>query len=211
VSNLAVDNPTRTTANNKLKDMQNAYATAVNTRDLLVNQMDNATAQVNLAKAQLTTAQAAVTAHQNGPDPTDLAPAQAGLKSAQDQLAAAQAALANMDLVAPYDGTLVQINLNPNDLASPSQPAVVIADLSQWVVETSDLTEKQVVSVALGQKATLAPDALPGLTLSGTVAAIGQTFVANSGDVDYVVRIPLDSSDPRLRWGMTVTVTIMGK
>ncbi len=211
VSSLTVDNATRVAAAARLKDMQNAYATAVNARDLLVNQMDAATAQVGLAKAQLDAAQTALNAFQNGPDPADLAPAQAGLKSAQDQLAAAQAALADMDLTAPYDGTVVQVDLNPNDLASPSQPAAVIADLSQWVVETSDLTEKQVVSLALGQKATLVPDALPGLTLNGTVSAIGQTFVANSGDVDYVVRIPLDSGDPRLRWGMTVTVTILGK
>jgi hypothetical protein len=28
-----------------------------------------------------------------------------------------------------------------------------------------------------------------------------------SGDVTYVVRIPLDAPDPRLRWGMTVKVS----
>jgi HlyD family secretion protein len=211
VSDLAVDNPTRMMANTKLKDMQNAYDTAVHNRDLLINQMDDAREQVDLTKAHVDVAQAVVNARQNGPDPADLTPAQAGLKNAQDQLAAAQAALGRMDLTAPYDGTVVQINVKLNDQASPAQPAVVIADLSQWVVETNDLTEKEVVSVALGQKVTLVPDALPDLTLSGTVDAIGQTFVENSGDIDYVVRIPLDRGDARLRWGMTVTVTILVK
>jgi multidrug efflux pump subunit AcrA (membrane-fusion protein) len=210
VSDLAVDNLTRKTAETKLKDMQKAYDTAVHKRDLLINQMDDARAQVDLTKARVDDAQAVVNARQNGPDPADLTPAQAGLKNAQDQLAAAQAALARMDLIAPYDGTVVQINVELNDQASPAQPAAVIADLSKWVVETSDLTEKQVVSVALGQKVTLALDALPDLKLNGTVAAIGQTFVEKSGDIDYVVRIPVDSGDTRLRWGMTVTVTIQG-
>ena len=122
-----------------------------------------------------------------------LAPAQARLKNAQDQLAAAQAALARMDLTAPYDGTVVRIDVKVNDQATPAQPAAVIADLSKWVVETSDLTEKEVVSVAAGQKATIVPDALPDLKLSGVVDTIGQTFVEKSGDIDYVVRIPLDS------------------
>jgi HlyD family secretion protein len=211
VRDLATDNPTRKTADTKLKDMQKAYDTAVHKRDQLIFQLDDAKAQVDLAKARVDDAQATVNARQNGPDPADLAPAQARLKNAQNQLAAAQAALARMDLSAPYDGTVVRIDLKVNDLATPAQSAAVVADLSKWVVETSDLTEKEVVSVVLGQKATMIPDALPELKLSGAVDAIGQTFVEKSGDIDYVVRIPVDTSDDRLRWGMTVKVTLAGK
>ena len=211
VSDLAADNQTRKTAENKLKDMQNTYDTAVHKRDLLISQLNDAKAQVDFAKARVDDAQAAVDARQNGPDPADLVPAQARLKNAQDQIAAAQAALARMDLTAPYDATVVRIDVKVNDLATPAQPAVLIADLSKWVVETSDLTEKEVVSVALGQKAEIIPDALPELNLTGVVDAIGQTFVEKSGDIDYVVRIPLDSGDARLRWGMTVKVTIATK
>jgi multidrug efflux pump subunit AcrA (membrane-fusion protein) len=209
VSDLAVDNPTRKTAETALKDKQKAYDTAVHTRDLLINQMDAAKAQVAFTQAQVDSAQALVTARTKGPDPADLAPAQARLTNAQNQVAAAQAALANMDLTAPYDGTVVQLNYKLNDQASPAQPAAVIADLSKWVVETSDLTEKDVVLVAAGQKTTLTVDALPDLSLSGKVDTVGQMFTLNSGDIDYVVRIPLDSGDSRLRWGMTVKVTII--
>ena len=211
VSDLAADNATRKAAETKLKDMQKTYDTDVHKRDLIIYELDDAKAQVDFARAQIDHAQAVVNARKSGPDPADLAPAQARLTNAQNQLAAAQAALARMDLVAPYDGTVVQINVHLNDQASPAEPAAVIADLSKWVVETSDLTEKQVVNVALGQKVTIAPDALPDLTLNGTVEAIGQTFVEKSGDIDYVVRIPVDSSDARLRWGMTVKVTVLAK
>jgi multidrug efflux pump subunit AcrA (membrane-fusion protein) len=211
VSDLAADNPTRKTADTKFKDMQKTYDTAVNKRDLLINQVDDAKAQVDFGKARVDDAQATVNANQNGPNPADLTPAQARLKNANDQLAAAQAALARMDLTAPYDGTVVRIDVRLNDQATPTLPAVVIADLSKWVVETSDLTEKEVVSVVVGQKAAVVPDALPDLKLSGVVDAIGQTFVEKSGDIDYVVRIPLDGGDARLRWGMTVKVTLTAK
>jgi multidrug efflux pump subunit AcrA (membrane-fusion protein) len=211
VSDLAVDNATRKTAETKLKDMQKAYDTVVHKRDLIINQMDDAKAQVAFARARVDDAQAAVNARQTGPDPADLTLAQARLKSALNQLAAAQAALGRMDLIAPYDGTVVQINVKLNDQTSPAAPAAVIADLSRWVVETSDLTEKQVVLVEQGQKVTMEPDALPDLKLNGTVDAIGQMAVEKSGDIDYVVRIPVTSGDARLRWGMTVKVTILAK
>ena len=159
-------------------------------------------------QANVDAAQLKVTAHQNGPDPADLEPVQALLLNAQNTLAAAQSAQARMDLTAPYDGVVLKINLSFNDQASPAQPAAVIADVSSWVVKTSDLTEKDVVALANGNKVSVAVDALPDLKLKGKVDVIGQTFVLNSGDIDYVVRIPLDSTDARLRWGMTVTVTI---
>ena len=97
------------------------------------------------------------------------------------------------------------------DPVLPNQPVIVIADLSQLYVETSDLTEKDVVSVRTGQKITAVPDALPDLSLTGSVESIADGFVEKSGDITYVVRIPLDSSDPRLRWGMTVKVTFSQK
>ena len=67
-----------------------------------------------------------------------------------------------MDLVALYDGTVAQVNIAPGDLAIPNQAVIVVADLSNWTVETNDLTEKDVVAIATGEKASIVPDALPG-------------------------------------------------
>jgi HlyD family secretion protein len=207
VKDMAVDNPTRKAADTRLKDAQRRYDTAVYERDLIINEMDTAKAQVDLTKAQVDDATKTWDERRNGPDPADLTLANARLKNAQDQLAAAQWALSRMDLTAPYDGTVAQVNIAAGDLVTPSQPAIEVADLSKWVVETSDLTEKDVVSIAAGQKASIVPDALPDLTLQGVVDTIDQSYVEKSGDITYLVKIPLDSADPRLRWGMTVTVT----
>ena len=50
------------------------------------------------------------------------------------------------------------------------------------------------------------PDALQDLKLTGTVESVGRAFKEKSGDVIYTVRIQLEETDPRLRWGMTVAV-----
>jgi hypothetical protein len=86
-------------------------------------------------------------------------------------------------------------------------PAVQLADFTQWYAETDNLTEIDVVNVSVGQGATVVPDALPDLELTGTVESIDDFFEEKRGDVTYTARILLNESDPRLRWGMTVVVT----
>jgi multidrug resistance efflux pump len=93
-------------------------------------------------------------------------------------------------------------------LVAAGTPVVTLADTSVWVVETTDLTELDVVRVAQGQQATVVPDALSELSLTGVVESMAAVPAERSGDVLYTVRIRLNESDPRLRWGMTVDVTL---
>ncbi len=211
VSNLSTDNTDRKNADTKLKDAQKKYDDLVRTRDLQVNALDTARAQAALTKARWDDAVKTRDDTQQGANPKDLTLANDRLASAKAQLAAAQAATLHLDLVAPYDCKVVKVDLNPGEQATPSTPVIEVADLSTWYVETSDLTEKDVVAISEGQKASLIPDALPDLSLGGTVDSIGDTFVDKSGDIDYVVRIRLDKTDPALRWGMTVKVTFIKK
>jgi multidrug resistance efflux pump len=83
----------------------------------------------------------------------------------------------------------------------------VLADFSQWVVETDDLTEIEIPEVREGQTVKIIPDALPDLELTGTVERIKDVFEEKRGDITYTVRIKLNQSDERLRWGMTVAAT----
>jgi len=47
---------------------------------------------------------------------------------------------------------------------------------------------------------------LPELELAGVVETIKDLSEEKRGDVIFTVTIRLDESDPRLRWGMSVTV-----
>lgn len=173
------------------------------------NQYDLALAKSRkeLAQANLDEAQREYDKVKGGPNPDDLALAQARLSNAQAQLAAAQTALDNSELLAPMDGTITQVSIDPGQLVTAFQPVMEIADLETWYVETSDLTEIDVVQIDAQAPVTVTPDALPDLDLQGHIERISQGFEEKAGDVLYTVRIRLDESDPRLRWGMTVSVT----
>jgi len=74
-------------------------------------------------------------------------------------------------------------------------------------VETSDLTELEVVKVKVGQGAAIVADALPDASMTGEVTRVTQAATVQGGDILYEVQLKLDSLDPRLLWGMTVEVT----
>jgi HlyD family secretion protein len=206
-TNLDVNNPTRVAAEDSVKTAQTNYDDAVHARDQLVIERDRAQASLELAQAMQTNAQADYDATRQGADPEQLKLAQMNLDTAQAHLTTAQSALDNMDLKAPFSGTVVEVNVDPGQLVGSSTWAVLLADYSEWYVETSDLTEQEVVKISQGQTASIAPDALPDLKATGTVTEIADMFSVQAGDILYKVRLLVDQPDPRFRWGMTVEVT----
>lgn len=140
-----------------------------------------------------------------------LALAQVQLDNTNAQLAAALAALDGYDLKAPFDGTVMDINITANQMVGPETWAVAVADASQWFVDTSDLNELDVVKISVGEKVDITADALPGVKMNGIVAEIGNTPVNQGTDVLYTVHILLNNPDAHLRWGMTMEVTFPPK
>jgi multidrug resistance efflux pump len=147
----------------------------------------------------------------DGLDPDTKALLDAQLLNAKAQVDAASNALASYELRAPFDGTITDINLEVGQLVGPEQWATQIADLSTFYVETSDLTELEVVKISEGQSVEITPDALAELVIGGNVESIGQSFQTQAGDIIYVVNISLDDLDPALRWGMTVEITFLSE
>ena len=98
------------------------------------------------------------------------------------------------------------VNVADGEQVGPQTWAVKLADTSSWDVETSDVTELEVVNVQEGQKISFTADALPDVTMNGVVTEISQSSYTQNGDVIYTVKIDADKVDPRVRWGMTVEV-----
>ena len=174
-----------------------------------VDEIDLAIADADLAYAQarLTEAEQKYASRIDGPDPDEVAAAQARLTVAEANLSASKNALQELELLSPFAGTVVEVSAKPGEWLEVGRPVVVLAGLSEWVVETEDLTEIQVPQIEIGQAATVIPEALPDLMLTGTVESISRIFEIKRGDVTYTSRILLDEAEPHLRWGMTVTVT----
>jgi HlyD family secretion protein len=206
--NKPEDNLTRAQLLAKLSDAQKKYDNAVKLLNNLqgtANQIDLSVAEatLSLAQAQLDLAEQNYQKVQSGPDPDDLASAQARVKAAETALAASKAAYDDLELKAPFSGTLSQFNLKVGELVSPGQTAAALGDSSQWMVETTDLTEIDVPKIKVGDAVQVTFDALPGLELSGVVDTIGDIDVQKNGDTTYTTRIRLTQNDPQLRWGMT--------
>lgn len=169
--------------------------------------LDIAEANQAVAEAQLLLALQNYDEIASGPDPDDLAAVEARIKAAEAGLVSAQATLNNIELVAPFDGKIVDLVITTGEQVAPGVTAAVLADFSQWIVETDDLTEIEVPEISIGQSVTIVPDALPDLELTGMVERISDVFEEKRGDITYTARIKLNEENELLRWGMTVVVT----
>jgi multidrug resistance efflux pump len=123
-----------------------------------------------------------------------------------EDTAGARAALANAEVRAPFAGVITSLDLKVGEFASAGQPVVTIADTSQWVVKTTDLTEIDVVELSEGDPAIITFDALPDVELQGNILSISQNFSQNQGDIVYEVTVLLTDKNPAMRWGMTAAV-----
>lgn len=210
-SGLDKNNADRRRTKQDLDAAQKKYDGALAAQAELENRYANLQAGLEAAKAAFTEATRTRENRTDGPDKDQLAVAQARLDAANARLAAAQAALDSLDIVAPYDGVVARIDVSSGEKVSPTQLAFVFADFSQWYVETTDLTEDDIVKITAGQSVVVIPDVMPDTELSGSIERIGQTYTEKSGDVVYTVRIRLDDSNDKLRWGMTVEVRFLPK
>lgn len=161
-------------------------------------------ADLNTAKSKLESALKEFNALSDNSQGDSLAKAE--YETAQTNLSAAKSALANVELVAPFDGVVAGLNLKVGGSVNPGQTMVTIADFSSWLVKTTDLTELDVVKITQDQAVDIALDAIPAMTFTGKVISISQTYADRQGDIVYEVTITLTNPHPAMRWGMTAEV-----
>jgi len=207
-SNLDANNATRVAAQDNYDTALEDYNQAVYERDQLANQSRTARQALDNADQALKKVQREKDKVSTGPNPDLLAQAQKRLDAAQAQVAAAQHALDDLDLHAPFGGLVADVKpLEPGGLISAGQAVVVLEDTSAWYVETTDLTELDVVNVQVGDKVTVKFDALPEASIQGSVERIAQLYTEKSGDILYEVRVRCENPPDGLRWGMTAVVS----
>lgn len=170
---------------------------------------------VSVAEAELASAQARVNKAKreqarllNGPDPDELETAQARLQEAEARLAAAKSALEMTRLTAPISGVLVDLAIKPGEWALPGRRLAVVADLSEWIVETNEVDEQDLDHLQAGQVVPVSLDAYPELDLQGTVESISLFSTEEDGDIYYTAKLELPDPPPYLQWGMTARLQL---
>jgi RND family efflux transporter MFP subunit len=136
--------------------------------------------------------------------------AQADIDSAQAQVDIIKAQLAQTTLAAPFAGTIASVDISPAEFANPGQIVIVMGDLSHFQIETTDMSEKNVPDLKVGQPATVFIEALDQ-DFSGKVVDIARFSETVGGDVVFKVTIELDDQPEGLRWGMSAEVNIETK
>jgi HlyD family secretion protein len=130
-------------------------------------------------------------------------------KAAQAQavLDVAKANLALGMLSAPFDGEIVSINIIPGELVQVDQAILTLATLNDLQIETTDLSERDIARVKIGQNVSVYIEALD-VTITGKVIRISPISKTVGGDVVYPVTIKLDDQPKGLLWGMSAEVEI---
>ncbi|MBI5031412.1 MAG: HlyD family efflux transporter periplasmic adaptor subunit [Chloroflexi bacterium] len=162
------------------------------------SQIQQALAGIQNAKYQLARLQ---------PTADDLAATQASVNAAQAARDLAAEQLKNAKLVAPFSGTVAALDVNPNETILPGQTVLSLADLSKLQVETTDLSERAVSRVAIGQSVSLHVKPL-NANVNGKVVRVAPRANKVGGDVVYAVTIELAEKLQGLSWGMSVDVEI---
>jgi multidrug resistance efflux pump len=171
-----------------------------------------AQAELKIAQDRLAQAQEDYDTLMAGPDPSEVAlaenriqTAEARIQNAEAQITASQAALSDLEMRAPFDSTVSRMNIHSGEWVTPGQPILLLADLDHLRVETTDLSERDIPKIVVGQPVIVFIEAL-NQDVTGRVAEISPLADTLGGDVVYRTTIDLDNLPEGLRSGMSVEV-----
>ena len=143
-----------------------------------------------------------------GTDTVDLAKAQAQVLKLEGQVRDAEIALAEGQLRAPFDGTVLEVKAIPEAMASPGAEMVTIADYSALQV-VARVSELDVPKIREGQEATLTFDALdPQTKVLGRLGEIPRYGRYESGITYYQVNVDFTAGELPLRDGFAANIAI---
>jgi HlyD family secretion protein len=169
-------------------------------------------AELASAEAQVASAEASLATLLNGPGEGELRAAELAIEETRLDLDEARANLAQAELRAKIDGTVLTVDVEVGQRATEELSALTYADLTDMELPVH-VAEVDIGKVEVGQPVNLAVDALPDQTFKGQVSRITPISEAESGVVNYEVTIQLidlELEDGVLP-GMTAVATILGE
>ena len=175
--------------------------------------VDTTNAALALAEANLADAKTYLAALNGGEVPEGatgtlllkLKQAKLAVQSAQESL---QSNLDSLQLTAPFDGTITQVDAVPNSLVSPGTSAFRLDDLTNLVVAVQ-VIEIDINSIKIGQPASITFDAIPNKTYTGIVTEADLAGTVGQNSVNYTVTVKVTTADAQVKPGMSANVSII--
>lgn len=211
LANKRLTNPERAAALQRLLDAEakmNRLLAHWNWLQLPATEEDIAEAntELELAEAQLAQAQAQWDSLSSGNGSLDLELADARVAEAQARLEAAEETLESIEIRAPFDGVLLEVNAEAGQTVQAGAGLFVLNDpASMEVVAT--VVEEDYPYMEVGQPVELFFDALPDAEIQGTVSRILPKRAEGDRPL-YSIYISLDEVPDKLAEGMTADASV---
>ena len=119
----------------------------------------------------------------------------------------AKDALSDYSIYAPMSGIISEVNIGQGDDVSSGTTAVTI--ITQSKIAEITLSESDIASIKIGNKAVITFDAIDDLTITGEVIEVDTVGSASSGVVSYGLEIAFDTDNDSVKSGMSVSTTII--
>jgi multidrug efflux pump subunit AcrA (membrane-fusion protein) len=106
--------------------------------------------------------------------------------------------IAEAQIIAPFDGKLLSVNLSPGKAVTAYVPVASLADVGQLEI-SADLLSDQLQTMAEGMPATIVPSSRPGVTLHGTLRRMPYPYGSGGSgqtleEKDKTTRVTLQES-----------------
>lgn len=185
-----------------LQSLSSLETAKANKKEAKNNYDDASSSDKALYKKKLNAAEIAVTV------------AEENIKYASENYQIEKTDYSERKVTAPIAGTVNEINIkNGDDLSklssgSSREVPIIIGDLETMKAQV-EVSEVDIASINIGQKATLTFNALDNFTASGKVEKMDSIGTSTSGVVTYNVTISFDSLDSRIKPEMSVSASII--
>lgn len=179
-------------------------------------EFDNTKASLDQGEARLKSAQETLRLAELGPRHEDIDSARAELAAEEATVVQSERRLADADLIAPSDGTILTRAQERGAIVSPGEPIFTLTLTSPVWVRTY-VNERDLGRIQPGMAAQVTTDSAPNKPYQGHIGFISPTaeFTPKTvetrelrTDLVYRLRVIVDNNDGMLRQGMPVTVTL---
>jgi multidrug efflux pump subunit AcrA (membrane-fusion protein) len=169
--------------------------------------------ELAIAKAEAGAAEREYERLKDGPDPFEVRLAEAALEKAKASQKKALASLENLEIVAPFDGEILNVTISAGSQVNAFQNVISIADPSTLEVTCLPTTE-ELNQLSVGQSALVRLASKPGTDLHGEIRQMPFTGTTTSASTsqdqtrDTSVRVSVEAGEAELSLGELATVII---
>jgi HlyD family secretion protein len=180
---------------------------------LAISGVDSAETGLQSAQANLSLEKNNLTLENAGSTPQQIASQQALVDQAKASIQGIQVQLDKTVLRSPIDGVITVQGAKLGQIVTVTTAAIAnsslisIISLKQLEVD-ADIPEVDIGRLALNQPVAITFDALPGENFKGSVMEIDPAETIIGGVVNYKIKVALQSTDPRIKSGLTANLSI---